>query len=193
MTGPEPQITTLLASWSRGNADALEQLIPLVHAELRKIARKFMAQERRSHTLQPTALINEAYMRLVDMRQPAWQNRAHFFAVAAQVMRRILVDSARARRNQKRGGAAQRVTIDDRLLPSHPSRDLVAIDDALTALAVVDPRKARIVEMRFFGGLTAEETAEVLGVSSKTVLREWQTAKVWLLRELTNSGSSETR
>jgi RNA polymerase sigma factor (TIGR02999 family) len=144
-----------------------------------------MAQERCNHTLQPTALINEAYVRLVHMRQPTWQNRAHFFALSAQIMRRILVDFARARLHQKRDGGDQ-VTLDDALLISKPGRDLVALDDALAALATVDPRKSRVVEMRFFGGLSVEETAEVLQVSPKTVMREWQTAKVWLLKELTS-------
>jgi RNA polymerase sigma-70 factor (ECF subfamily) len=145
-----------------------------------------MAQERRNHTLQATALINEAYVRLVHMRQPTWQNRAHFFALSAQIMRRILVDFARARRYQKRGGGAQVITLDDGLLPSTPGRDLVALDDALVALAIIDARKSRVVEMRFFGGLSVDETAEVLQVSPKTVMREWQTAKVWLLKELTS-------
>jgi RNA polymerase sigma factor (TIGR02999 family) len=144
-----------------------------------------MAQERRNHTLQPTALINEAYVRLVNMRQPSWQNRTHFFALSAQIMRRILVDFARARLHQKRGGGAQ-VTLDDALLMSKPGRDLVALDDALAALAAVDARKSRVVEMRFFGGLSVEETAEVLQVSPKTVMRDWQTAKVWLWKELTS-------
>jgi RNA polymerase sigma factor (TIGR02999 family) len=179
------QVTSLLLAWGQGDERALEQLTPLVYGELRKIARKYMARERRDHTLQPTALINEAYVRLVHMPQPTWQNRAHFFALSAQIMRRILVDFARARLHQKRDGGDQ-VTLDDALLISKPGRDLVALDDALAALATVDPRKSRVVEMRFFGGLSVEETAEVLQVSPKTVMREWQTAKVWLLKELTS-------
>jgi len=178
------QVTGLLLAWGQGDETALERLTPLVYGELRKIAKKYMAGERRGHTLQVTALINEAYVRLVDMPQPAWQNRAHFFALSARIMRRILVDLARSRRYQKRGGAAQQVTLDERLLVTAPGRDLVALDDALTALARVDERKSRVVELRYFGGLSADEAAEVLDVSPKTVLREWQTAKVWLLREL---------
>lgn len=181
------QVTGLLLAWEQGDERALEQLTPLVYGELRKIARKYMAQERRNHTLQPTALINEVFVRIVHMRQPTWQNRAHFFALSAQIMRRILVDFARARRDQKRGGGLQAVTLDEALLPSKPGRDLVALDDALAALATIDARKSRIVEMRFFGGLSAEETAHVLQVSPKTVLREWQTAKVWLLKQLSDS------
>lgn len=178
------QVTGLLLAWGQGDETALERLTPLVYGELRKIAKKYMADERRGHTLQVTALINEAYVRLVDMPQPAWQNRAHFFALSARIMRRILVDLARSRRYQKRGGAAQQVTLDERLLVTAPRRDLVALDDALAALARVDERKSRVVELRYFGGLSADEAAEVLNVSPKTVLREWQTAKVWLLREL---------
>jgi RNA polymerase sigma factor (TIGR02999 family) len=186
---PDHRVTALLRAWGEGEQGALEELTPLVYIELQKIARKYMAQERRDHTLQPTALINEAYMRLVDMRQPRWQDRSHFFALAAQVMRRILVDFARARRYQKRGGGAQQLTLDEGLLMSAPGKDLVALDDALTALAVIDPRKSRVVEMRFFGGLSLEETAAALGVSAKTVTRDWNIAKVWLLRELRGGGS----
>lgn len=181
---PDHPVTTLLQAWGQGDDRALEQLTPLVHAELRRIASAYLAQERRNHTLQPTALINEAYVRLVDMQQPTWHNRTHFFALAAQVMRRILVDLARARRSQKRGGGAQPVTLTDGLAISERGRDLIALDEALKALADIDPRKSRVVELRFFGGLSAEETASVLRVSARTVLREWQLAKVWLLREL---------
>ena len=145
-----------------------------------------MAGERPEHSLQATALVNEAYLRLVNAKDVAWQDRAHFLAVAARVMRRILVDHARSRHYQKRGGDAARVTLDEALvLATEPDQDFVALDEALTALAVVDARKSQVVEMRFFGGLTSEETADVLGVSAKTVMREWQLAKVWLLRELT--------
>jgi RNA polymerase sigma factor (TIGR02999 family) len=178
-------VTTLLLAWRNGDAHALEQLTPLVYSELRKIARGYVARERRDLTLQPTALINEAYVRLIDMRQPDWQNRTHFYALAAQMMRRILVDFARARGYQKRGGGVPPVTLAEGLVGSERSRDIVALDEALEALAVIDERKSRVVELRFFAGLSAEETAEVLQVSVKTVLRDWQTAKVWLTRELT--------
>lgn len=184
---PRNQVTALLLAWRNGDEHALEQLTPLVYSELRKIARGYVARERRDLTLQPTALINEAYVRLLDMRQPDWQNRTHFYALAAQMMRRILVDFARARGYQKRGGGRAAVTLAEGLVSSERGRDLVALDEALKALALIDQRKSRVVELRFFGGLNAEETAEVLQVSSKTVLREWQTAKVWLLRELTES------
>ena len=188
-SGPRPsdEVTALLLAWRNGDQHALEQLTPLVYSELRKIARAYVARERRDLTLQPTALINEAYVRLLDMRQPDWQNRTHFYALAAQMMRRILVDFARARGYQKRGGGAAPVTLAEGLVSSERGRDIVALDEALKALALIDERKSRVVELRFFGGLSAEETAEVLQVSAKTVLREWQTAKVWLTRELTAS------
>ncbi len=184
--GPaSPQVTRLLLDWGKGDQDALEQLIPLVHEELRRVARRYMAHERAGHTLQATALVNEAYLRLIDIRQVRWQNRAHFFAMSARLMRRILVDFARSRRYQKRGGGAQKVSLDEALMLC-PERgtDLVALDDAVTALAAVDPRKARVVEMRFFGGLSVEESAEALHVSVDTVMRDWKLAKAWLLREL---------
>ncbi len=182
---PPPEVTQLLIDWSNGDERALQQLIPLVHEELRRVARRHMAHERAQHTLQATALVNEAYVRLVDIRQVRWQNRAHFFAMSARLMRRILVDFARSRRYQKRGGAAQKVTLDEALVVSpEPGADLVALDEALTALAAVDPRKAQVVEMRFFGGLSVEETAEALHVSRDTVMRDWKLAKAWLLREL---------
>jgi RNA polymerase sigma factor (TIGR02999 family) len=188
---PPPQVTQLLIDWSNGDEHALQQLIPLVHEELRRVARRHMAHERAQHTLQATALVNEAYVRLVDIRQVRWQNRAHFFAMSARLMRRILVDFARSRRYQKRGGAAQKVTLDEALVVSpEPGADLVALDEALTALAGVDPRKAQVVEMRFFGGLSVEETAEALHVSRDTVMRDWKLAKAWLLRELKATGSS---
>jgi RNA polymerase sigma factor (TIGR02999 family) len=187
---PNNSVTLLLQAWGRGDDSALDRLTPLVYDELRKIARAYMAQERRpGHTLQPTALINEAYIRLVDIQHPDWQNRTHFYALAAQLMRRILVDFARSRQYQKRGGGRRRVTLDD-VGVSERGPDLVALDDALTALAAIDPRKSRVVEMRFFGGMSAQETAAILQLSSKTVLREWQTAKVWLLKELSNRDSS---
>jgi RNA polymerase sigma-70 factor, ECF subfamily len=156
----------------------------VVYDELRRLARRYMANERTAHTLQATALVNEAYMRLVDIHKVQWQNRAHFFAMSARLMRRILVDSARSRKYQKRGAGAQKVSLDERLMVAEPGRDLVALDDALEQLAKVDERKSKVVEMRFFGGLSVEETAEALGVSVDTVMRDWKLAKAWLLREL---------
>ena len=177
--------TTLLLAWGRGDETALDQLIPLVHDELRQLARRHMAGERPGHTLQATALVNEAYLRLIEVNQVRWQNRAHFFAMASRVMRRILVDAARARGYQKRGGGAQTVSLDEALLVSgEPRQDLIALDDALNALAAFDLRKSQVVEMRFFGGLSVEETAEALHVSADTVMRDWRLAKVWLAREL---------
>jgi RNA polymerase sigma-70 factor (ECF subfamily) len=182
----DPNPTALLLAWGRGDQAAFDELVPLVHQELRRIARRHMAGEGAGHTLQASALVNEAYVRLLDVRRVAWQDRAHFFAMAARVMRRILVESARARKVQKRGGGASHVSLDEALLVSNsPGRDLIALDDVLTALATVDPRKAQVVEMRYFGGLSVEETAEALQVSTGTVMRDWRLAKVWLLRELT--------
>jgi RNA polymerase sigma factor (TIGR02999 family) len=186
--GASHEITRLLVDWRKGDQAAFEQLIPLVHAELRRVAHRHMAHERAGHTLQATALVNEAYIRLIDVRQVNWQDRAHFFAMSSRLMRRILVDFARSKGYQKRGGGAQKVTLDEALIVSAEARhDLVAIDDALNALAVVDPRKAQVVEMRFFGGLSVEETAEALKVSVDTVKRDWKLAKAWLLRELAQS------
>lgn len=183
--GGSHEITRLLVDWRKGDQAAFEQLIPLVHDELRRVAHRHMAHERADHTLQATALVNEAYMRLIDIRQVNWQDRAHFFAMSSRLMRRILVDFARSKGYQKRGGGAQKVTLDEALIVSQDARhDLVAIDDALNALAVVDARKAQVVEMRFFGGLSVEETAEALKVSVDTVMRDWKLAKAWLLREL---------
>ena len=177
--------TTLLLAWGRGDETALDQLIPLVHDELRRLARRHMAGERPGHTLQASALVNEAYLRLIEVNQVRWQNRAHFFAMASRVMRRILVDAARARGFQKRGGGAEKVSLDEALLVSgEPRQDLIALDDALNALAAFDLRKSQVVEMRFFGGLSVEETAEALHVSADTVMRDWRLAKVWLVREL---------
>jgi RNA polymerase sigma factor (TIGR02999 family) len=177
--------TELLLAWNRGEAQALDELMPLVHHELRRLARRYMARERRDHTLQASALVNEAYLRLIDLKQMQWQNRAHFFAMSARVMRRILVDFARAKRNAKRGGGAPRVTLDEALLPPEETgHDLVALDDALQALAAVHPRKSDVVELRYFGGLSLEEAAEALHVSIDTVKRDWRFAKLWLLREL---------
>lgn len=190
---PSPkEVTELLLAWSEGDRSALEQLIPLVYDELHKMARRYMVREQVAHTLQTTALVNEAYIRMIDMRKVQWQNRAHFFAVSAQLMRRILVDFARSRNYQKRGGGRRRVTLDDALevSPKHDA-DLVLLDEALDALAVVDDRKRRVVELRFFGGLTVEETAHVLEVSPDTVMRDWKMAKVWLLREMSGEGRDE--
>jgi RNA polymerase sigma factor (TIGR02999 family) len=186
MIGPSTQqVTKLLQAWGQGQDAALDELLPLVHQELRRLARRYMFGERPGHTLQTTALVNEAYLRLVNSRRVNWQNRAHFFAISAQLMRRILVDSARARRYQKRGGGAPKVTLDEALIgPQEKGQDLVALDDALKALSGVDPRKSRVVELRFFGGLDVKETAEVLKVSPDTVLRDWRLAKAWLGREM---------
>ena len=172
-------------AWGRGETDAFDRLVPLVHDELRRIARRFMGHERPGHTLQPTALVNEAYLRLIEVKRIRWQNRAHFFAMSARVMRRILVDAARARDNQKRGGGAQKVSLDEALVVAGDGGpDLVALDDALQALERVHPRKSQVVELRFFAGLSLEESAEALHVSVDTVKRDWRFAKLWLLREL---------
>jgi RNA polymerase sigma-70 factor (ECF subfamily) len=185
---PTADVTQLLLAWSQGDEGALKKLIPMVYRELRRLAHRYMSHERPGHTLQTTALIHEAYQRLIDTPHVGWHDRSHFMAVCAQLMRRILVDYARSRRYQKRGGDIQLVPLEEAALaPSNRARDLVALDEALTALAAVDARKAQVVEMRFFGGLTAEETAQVLKVSPDTVLRDWKMAKVWLLRELVGS------
>jgi RNA polymerase sigma factor (TIGR02999 family) len=177
--------TSLLLAWGRGDRSALDQLMPLVEDELRRLARRQMARERVGHTLQATALVNEAYLRLIEVNQVQWQNRAHFFAMASRMMRRILVDAARAHRYQKRGGGAEKVSLDEALVvSSEPRHELIALDDALNALAAIDLRKSQVVEMRFFAGLSVEETAEALHVSADTVMRDWRLARVWLLREL---------
>src|SRR4051812_25225063 len=177
--------TALLLAWGRGDEAALDELVPLVYGELRRIARQHLGRERTGHTLQPTALVNEAYLRLVDVKRIQWQNRQHFFAMAARVMRRLLVDSARAKRFRKRGGGAAMASLDEALVvSSEPQRGLVELDDALNALAAVDPRKEKVVELRYFGGLSVEETAAALELSPGTVVRDWRLAKVWLLREL---------
>jgi len=181
-------VTALLVEWRGGNEDAAAKLLPLVHDELKRIARRHMAGERNDHMLQATALVNEAYLRLVDVRRIDWQDRAHFYAMSARVMRRVLVDFARAQKNQKRGGELQRITFDQNLpVASDTPEDLIAIDDALRALAGEYERKAQVVELRFFGGLSVEETAEVLKISQETVMRDWKFAKNWLLRELTRN------
>jgi len=186
MTAPSShEITQWLIAWSDGDEAALERLIPLVEAELHRLARRYLAQERAGHTLQTTALVNEAYLRLIDWRAVSWQNRAHFFGVSANLMRRILVDFARRRPHLKRPGEARQVSLDEALEVSpERSADLVALDDALEALAALDPRKGQVVELRFFGGLSVAETAEVLQVSPVTVMREWNKAKAWLYYEL---------
>lgn len=178
-------VTELLRAWADGDDGALERLTPLVEAELRRLARAYMRRERREHTLQTTALVNEAFLRLTDARRVRWQDRAHFVGIAACLMRRVLVDHARTRGARKRGGDARRVTLDDGLaVAAEPAMDVVALDRALSALAAADARKGRVIELRFFGGLSVEETAEVLGVSPDTVRRDWRLAKLWLLREL---------
>ena len=181
-------VTELLRAWSEGDEGALERLVPLVEAELRRLARGYMGRERRGHTLQVTALVNEAFLRLTDARCLRWQDRAHFLGISARLMRRVLVDHARARGYRKRGGGAQQVTLDDALVvspePSLDRVDLVALDRALEALAAVDARKSLVIELRFFGGLSVEEAADVLHVSADTVKRDWRLAKLWLLHEL---------
>jgi RNA polymerase sigma factor (TIGR02999 family) len=181
----DQDVTRLLQAWSNGDSEALDALTPLVYEELHKRAHWQMQREHPGHTLQTTALVNEAYLRLVDMRQVSWRDRAHFFALASRVIRHVLVDAARSRRSQKRGANASPETIDENLLVSDdPRADIIALDDALRALAAVDERKNQVVELRFFGGLTVEETAELLGVSADTVKRDWKLAKAWLRREL---------
>lgn len=189
--GGSPEVTQLLLAWGDGDSAAFEQLVPLVHAELRRIARRHMGHERRDHTLQATALVNEAYMKLVDLRRVRWQDRSHFFAMSARLMRRVLVDFARSRKYQKRGGGAQKVSIDEALLVVEvPGDDLIALDEALEALEALDARKSQVVELRFFAGLTVEETAEALHVSVDTVMRDWKLAKAWLSRKLSESSVS---
>ena len=184
-TPPANAVTRLLLEWRNGDQGALDRLMPLVYDELRRVARQRLRHERPGHTLQSTALVNEAYLKLVDLHRLQWQDRAHFFAVAAQLIRRILVDHARRHAAAKRGGGVPAVTLEVLLEPAvEQDFNVVALDDTLSRLAALDARQARLVELRFFGGLNVEETAEVLGVSSATVKREWQTAKAWLHREL---------
>lgn len=185
--GPAPEtVTQLLVAWQQGSQQALNQLMPLVYAELRAIAGRYLSHESPGHTLQSTALVHEAYLKLVDQRSVQWQNRSHFFGIAAQMMRRILVDHARHQHRAKRGGAAPKLSLDEAMAVAEPDAafDLLALDDALTSLSAIDPRGARIVELRFFSGLTIEETADVLAVSAGTVKREWSTARAWLYREM---------
>jgi len=179
------EVTQLLITWSNGDKAALDQLIPLVHAELRRLARHHMGRENPGHTLQTSALINEAYLRLVDQQNVPWQNRAHFFAVSAQVMRHILIDHARSHAYAKRGGGVRKVPLDEAVaLNDRRANELIALDDALNILAALDTRKSQIIELRFFGGLSIEETAEALKISPITVTREWRSAKAWLRREM---------
>jgi len=193
--GPAPprgDVSVLLRAWTDGDQQALEKLIPIVYQELHRLARYYMSGERSEHSLQTTALVNEAYLRLTDYKRMRWQNRAHFFAVSAQLMRRILVDHAR-RHNLKRGAGIQHVSLEDTAVVGERDEDLVALDNALQALACFDSRKAQVVELRFFGGLSVEETAEVLKVSPITVMRDWSTAKAWLYRELSGQKSDGLR
>lgn len=185
MSSSPPSITQLLLDWSRGDPAALNQLMPLVYDELRQLARSHLRRERPDHTLQATALVHEAYLKLVDQHSVTWQNRAHFFGIASQMMRRILVNHALSRRAAKRGGPVQKLSLDEAVGFAEPCDvDLIALDEALQELAGLDPRQSRIVELRFFGGLSIEETAEVLNISPATVKREWNTAKLWLRRRM---------
>ena len=195
MTTLSPQeVTRLLADWGRGDKSALDKLIPLVHAELRRIARRQMSGERPDHTLQATALVNEAYVRLAGQEGFEWHDRAHFFAVCAQVMRHILIDHARSHARDKRGGGAIHVSLDEAaVMAEEESVDFIALDEALHALEAVDSQKSRIVELRYFAGLSIEETAEVLKISPRTVRREWRRAKAWLYRMMSEGGGDETR
>jgi RNA polymerase sigma factor (TIGR02999 family) len=187
----QADVTRLLVKWTDGDASALEELMPLVYSELRKLAGRYLRRERSNHTLQSTALVHEAYLRLVDQKQVRWQNRAHFFAVAAQMIRRILVDHARATQAEKRGGGVCKLALDEALaVPEARDLNLVALDDALTGLAAIDLQQSKIVELRFFAGLSIEDTAEVLGISPATVKRDWTMAKAWLYRDLNSRGQA---
>jgi len=185
-------VTQLLQAWGSGDQAAFDQLAPIIYTELRRLARRYMARERPDHTLQPTALVHEAYMRLADLHNLHWKSRVHFFAISAQVMRRVLVDFARSRERRKRGGSVERVSLDEcvSLAPGCES-SLLAVDDALNALALEDARKCQVVEMKFFGGLSTDEIAESLRVSPETVLRDWKLAKLWLLREMSAKETPE--
>ena len=184
----QADVTGLLANWSNGDQQALEELMPLVYGELRRLAKAYLRRERSDHTLQSTALVNEAFLRLVNQRNVQWKNRAHFFGIAAQLIRRILVDHARAHQADKRGAGAFKLSLDEAIgVAEKQDLDLVALDDALKRLTELDPQQGRIVELRFFAGLSIEETGEVLGVSPATVKREWSTARAWLYRDLSNA------
>ena len=188
---PSPDVTQLLIQWNEGSPDALEKLVPIVEGELRRLAQRYLSQERSGHTLQTTALVNEAYMRLIDWKKVRWQNRAHFVGVSAQLMRRILVDYARNQQSLKRGGAVVKVPLEEAALASADrTPDIVALDEALTVLGQIDARKSGIVELRYFGGLSVEETAEVLEISPRTVKREWSLAQAWLYTQLAGRSSS---
>lgn len=194
LDGPsEFEVTQLLKAWGRGHADALEKLAPLIEKELHRLAHNYMCREKPGHTLQTTALVNEVYLRLVNVQRMTWQDRAHFFAITARMMRHILTDFARSKNYLKRGGAALRVSFDDALaISAEKDADIVALDDALTQLAMLDPRKSQVVELRFFAGLSVEETAEALRISPETVKRDWRFAKSWLHRALSGDKNNET-
>lgn len=183
------EVTRLLQDWSGGDAGAAERLMPLVYEELRRLARSYLRRERSDHTLQPTALVNEAYLKLVDQSRVSWQDRHHFYGIAAQMMRRVLVDHARSHAAEKRGGPLGKVSLDEASVPTvERAAELIELDDALRKLAQVFPRKGSVVELRFFGGFSLEETATILGVSDKTVMREWKSAKLWLYRQMDSGG-----
>jgi RNA polymerase sigma factor (TIGR02999 family) len=187
ITAAPHDVTGLLVAWGNGDQAALEELMALVYEELHRLAERRLRRERPDHTLQPSALVNEAYLRLVKQKKVRWQNRAHFFAISAQLMRRILVDHARGHRYAKRGGGALKVSLDEAALAADgPAADVLALDDALKSLATIDPRKSQVVELRFFGGLSVNEAAEVLKVAPNTIIRDWSTAKAWLYREIKN-------
>ena len=186
------EITRQLIAWRNGDAEALEKLIPVVYQELRRIANQHLRRENSEHSLQPTALVHEAYLRLIDQTQVDWQNRAHFFGVAAQMMRRILIDHAKAKHRQKRGGSAHKVSLDEAASYTvERGAGLIALDDTLKLLAEIDERKSRVVELRYFGGLSVDETAQVLGVSDKTVMRDWNLAKAWLYQQLNRKDNNQ--
>jgi RNA polymerase sigma-70 factor (ECF subfamily) len=188
MTPSPHEVTQLLKDWSSGNQAALDKLTPLIYEELHRLAHQYMRRENPGHVLQTSALVNEAYLRLIDQKQVQWENRAHFFGIAAQLMRRILIDYARKRNNARRGGGARHVPLDEALIALHEqAADVLALDEALNNLTTIDLRQSQIVEQRFFGGLSIEETAEVLKVSPGTVMREWTFAKAWLQREMTRA------
>jgi RNA polymerase sigma factor (TIGR02999 family) len=185
MSPPAAGVTQLLAAWRQGNQEAMERLVPLIYDELHRLAQSYLRREKPGHTLQTTALVNEAYLRLIDQQSVNWQSRAHFIGIAAQMMRRILVDHARGKQAVKRGGGEAKLSLDEELeVPGERARELVALDDALTALAALDPQQSRIIELRYFGGLSIAETAEVIGLSPATVKREWSLAKAWLYHQL---------
>jgi len=194
LSTPSPEeITQLLIAGSNGSQDALERLFPLVYVELRRLAHRYMSRERPGHTLQTTAVVHEAYLRLIDQKHVQWQNRAHFFAIAAQMMRRILITHAQSRTYAKRGGGAFKVSLDEAaILSQERAGELLALDEALKSLTALDPRRSQVVELRFFGGLSNEEIAEVLKISPNTVTRDWNVAKAWLYRELSKEQEDES-